>query len=98
MTTPLPPRFVPILTEVVEPAAGAEPRLAGPPAQTDVAARDEIVRRVTQGVLGEVEPLVREAMLQLAGHQARTLDGLRTDIAALVARRVDEALRNHPPE
>jgi len=96
-TTP-PPRFVPILTEVVQsvPDGEAKPVASLPDGAGDV--RDEVVRRVTQGVLGELEPLLREAFLQLAAHQARSLDGLRADIAALVARRVDEALHERPPE
>lgn len=97
MSTTPPPRFVPVLTEVVQPVPGADPQAVERLPQAGVDPRDEIVRRVAQGVLAEIEPLLREALEQLSAQQARTLDSLRADITARVARRVDDALREIPP-
>lgn len=84
MSARTPPRFVPILTEVVHVAPAPAPSL-----------HDDLVQRVTRGVMAEIEPLVREALEQQSAQQARLMEGLRADIAALVERRVTDALQ--PP-
>ena len=85
-----PPRFVPILTEVVkskspgaaesDPAALAPPASIPAPASERAAAapptvpEDELARRVLERVLLELEPLVLDALRTVQVQQARTLE------------------------
>ena len=85
-----PPRFVPILTEVVKskPPAAAEfdaaalaPSAPAPAPASDGAAstpaalaEDELARRVLERVLLELEPMVLDALRTVQAQQARTLE------------------------
>jgi hypothetical protein len=85
-----PPRFVPILTEVVKSklpgAAESDPAALAPPASTPAPASeraaaapptvtgDELARRVLERVLLELEPLVLDALRTVQVQQARTLE------------------------
>ncbi len=99
-----PPRFVPILTEVVEsqPPVAAEFDRADPataPAGDAAAAaparvsEDELARRVLERVLLELEPMVLDALRTVQAQQARTLEVMvRAELATRVARLVSESL------
>lgn len=101
-----PPRFVPILTEVVKskpPVSDAfEPGAPAPaPAPAAVAdavapapvAEDELARRVLERVLLELEPMVLDALRTVQAQQARTLEVMvRAELATRVARLVSESL------
>ncbi len=93
-----PPRFVPILTEVVETAADL-PSVPAPEAGNVSPApvsQEELARRVAAQVLAELEPMVLEALRTIQAQQARSLEVLvRTELAARVARLVGESL-THP--
>ncbi len=99
-----PPRFVPILTEVVEsqPPVAAEADPAPAPASEAVAAtpstasEDEFARRVLERVLLEVEPMMLDALRTVQAQQARTLEVMvRAELATRVARLVSESLATH---
>ena len=98
-----PPRFVPILTEVVEaaspPAADTSIGPASEPLQAASipGAQDELARQVVAQVLDELEPLVLEALRTVQAQQARSLEVLvRTELATRVARLVGESLARPP--
>lgn len=103
-----PPRFVPILTEVVSQAVSVEPLEASvaPAGQASLARPDlgapatpegEVARRVMARVLLELEPIVLDALRSVHAQQARALEVLvRTELAARVAHLVDDALREPP--
>lgn len=99
-----PPRFVPVLTEVVETSVAPAPTAFDPalPAGSEPGpglplTEDELARRVVAQVLGEVEPMVLEALRSLQAQQARSLEVMvRTELAARVALRVGEALARPP--
>jgi len=93
-----PPRFVPILTEVVEAASPpAADTATGPaseplPAASIPGTQDELARQVVARVLDELEPLVLEALRTVQAQQARSLEVLvRTELATRVARLVGDA-------
>ncbi len=85
-----PPRFVPILTEVVkskpptseafEPDALVAPAAPAAPAADPAAltpppvAEDDLARRVLERVLLELEPMVLDALRTVQAQQARTLE------------------------
>ncbi len=102
-----PPRFVPILTEVVKskPPAAAEFDAAAlaPPAPAPASdgaastpaalAEDELARRVLERVLLELEPMVLDALRTVQAQQARTLEVMvRAELATRIARLVSESL------
>jgi hypothetical protein len=106
-----PPRFVPILTEVVEsqpavvseadPAPGPASVLAseGVAATPSPAAEDELARRVLERVLLEVEPMMLDALRTVQAQQARTLEVMvRAELATRVARLVSESLATRSRE
>lgn len=86
-----PPRYVPTLTEVVQPPApaGAEPaRDAGAAAL----AQEEIVRRVLQRVDAKLERRLRERVAAVVMEQTQALAPLlRDEIEASVREAVAEA-------
>lgn len=85
-----PTRFVPILTEVVQDAPPAE----GP---TDAAREAQWVARVRARVLAELEPVIVETLRAVQEQQAAALqEQVRAELAAQVARLVDEALMQPP--
>ena len=102
-----PPRFVPILTEVVKSkspvAAESDPEGLAPPAPSPESepaaavpapiAEDELARRVLERVLVELEPIVLDALRTVQVQQARTLEVMvRAELATRVARLVSESL------
>ncbi|MEY4652576.1 MAG: hypothetical protein RI884_1157 [Pseudomonadota bacterium] len=87
-----PPRFVPILTEVVQdPPAGGAIDLAAVEAQ--------LVARVRARLLAELEPLLLESLRSVQAQQAAALEaGVRAELATRLARLVDEALAPPPQD
>ncbi|HQS32749.1 MAG: hypothetical protein B7X59_05885 [Polaromonas sp. 39-63-203] len=93
MSSP-PPRFVPTLTEVVEPSAVAVTLPAEPPSTgVDRAAmEDKLVERVLQRVDLTLERQLREALGQLILEHTETLaPQLRQEIERVVRHSVSEA-------
>ena len=85
-----PPRFVPVLTEVVRDAPAAD----GP---ADAAREAQLAERVRARVLAELEPLVLQALRAVQARYAADLEArVRAELADQVARLVDEALE--PPD
>ncbi|MEY2800725.1 MAG: hypothetical protein RL513_309 [Pseudomonadota bacterium] len=85
-----PPRFVPVLTEVVRDAPAAD----GP---ADAAREAQLAERVRARVLSELEPLVLQALRAVQARYAVDLEArVRAELADQVARLVDEALA--PPD
>lgn len=84
----VPPRFVPTLTEVVRPAAGAaEPAPPAPPVD-----QEQIVQRVMQRVDATLERRLREALASAIVEHTRTLGPiLQDEIEAVVRQAVAEA-------
>ncbi|MEY2619953.1 MAG: hypothetical protein RL522_2955 [Pseudomonadota bacterium] len=84
-----PPRFVPILTEVVQ---GADSQDAS--SEAAAAAREkQLAERVRARVLAELEPMVLDALRTAQAQQFSALEArVRADLAARVARLVDEAM------
>ncbi len=81
-----PPRFVPVLTEVVRDTPPAD----GP---ADAAREAQLAGRVRARVLAELEPLVLQALRAAQARQAADLEArVRAELADQVARLVDDAL------
>lgn len=72
-----PPRFVPTLTEVIEPAPVGEDRSVAVPALSE----EQLVQRVMQRVSQGLEQRLREAVAQVVLEQTR---GLAPRVAAEV--------------
>ncbi len=104
-----PPRFVPILTEVVKaqapgqappastplPAPGPDPLPAGD--RSGPVEEDELARRVLERVLLELEPIVLDALRTVQAQQARSLEVMvRAELATRVAQLVSDALAARP--
>jgi hypothetical protein len=78
-----PPRFVPTLTEVVQPAAPAQPRLS----------QEQLVHRILQRIDLTLDRRLREAVARVVLEQTRQLaPALRVQIEVEVAAAVSEAL------
>lgn len=104
MSSRLPPRFVPTLTEVlreggrVEPSGPAYPPPPTPaqPAVTDarwLAFEDQVVQRVLQRVDLTLEHRLHEALAELLASQTRSLmPRLRDEIEAVVRRAINDAV------
>jgi hypothetical protein len=103
-----PPRFVPILTEVVQAPAAAPapvtddgPTTAPAPAGLESALRvdDEWVGQLTARVLAELEPLVIDAVRTLQAQQARDLQVMvRAMVADRLAQLVADIQVVSPPQ
>lgn len=106
-----PPRFVPILTEVVQapegaaaPASADAPGTAPAPAGPESALRvdDEWVGRLTARVLAELEPLVVDAVRTLQAQQVQQARDLQAMVHAMVADRLAQLVADiqvvTPPE
>lgn len=103
-----PPRFVPILTEVVQApegsaasvpadAPGTAPAPAGPESAPPV--DDQWVGRLTARVLAELEPLVVDAVRTLQAQQARDVQAMvRAMVADRLAQLVADIQVVTPPE
>jgi uncharacterized protein (DUF4415 family) len=87
----VPPRFVPTLTEVVRPAAGAaEAAAAAPPMD-----QEQIVQRVMQRVDASLERRLREALAAAIVEHTRTLGPLlQGEIEAVVRQVVAQAFED----
>ncbi|MEY4713010.1 MAG: hypothetical protein RIS88_2460 [Pseudomonadota bacterium] len=86
-----PPRFVPILTEVVQPPDDT-PVADGPAAAAEDSPEAQVVARVRARVLAELEPLVLEALRMVQAQQSVALEArVRAELAARVERLVREA-------
>jgi hypothetical protein len=86
MATRTPPRYVPTLTEVVKPAADAQP------APDAAALQEELVRRVLQRVDLSLERRLREAIAATLLEQTRSIVPLlRDEIEAVVRETVANA-------
>ena len=86
-----PPRYVPTLTEVVAPAAPADPGAATAPAALAVT-QEEIVRRVLQRGHAMLERRLREAIATVVVEQTQALAPLlRDEVEACVRQAVAEA-------
>ncbi|HWI82703.1 hypothetical protein [Ramlibacter sp.] len=87
----VPPRHVPTLTEVVQPAA--EPAPQAQPAEP--VAREELVQRVMQRVDLALERRLRETIAATVIEQTRTLAPLlRDEIESLVREAVAQAFQD----
>jgi uncharacterized protein (DUF4415 family) len=87
----VPPRFVPTLTEVVRPVAGA----AEPGPATAAPDQEQIVQRVMQRVDATLERRLREALAAAIVEHTRTLGPLLQDeIEAAVRQAVAEAFED----
>ncbi len=97
MSSRVPPRYVPTLTEVVTPTAG----LRG--AQDPLPTQDQMVQRVLQRVDMTLERRLREAIAATVLEQTRTIaPALREEIEAVVRETVaqafaEEATSRHKP-
>ncbi|SFC56031.1 hypothetical protein SAMN05216344_12220 [Polaromonas sp. OV174] len=90
----VPPRFVPTLTEVVQPESLPAPLLdeAGVPAAPPAEQVDQMVQRVLQRVDLMLERHLREAVGQLILEHTQTLaPRLREEIELVVRRSVSQA-------
>lgn len=88
MASRIPPRFVPTLTEVVQPATAPVENAPAAPAIT----QDELVRRVLQHVDAALDRRLREALAAVIIEQTRALGPiLQAEIEALVRQAVAEA-------
>jgi hypothetical protein len=90
------PRFVPTLTEVVDP-----PRLAAGPVPTEPTV-DELIDQVKRQVLPNLERRVEQALYRLVGElisqKWSTISAeLTKDVNALVDQKVREALAQQKP-
>lgn len=86
-----PPRFVPILTEVVQPPDDA-PAVDGQAAATPESPEAQVVARVRARLLAELEPLVLEALRTVQAQQSAALEArVRAELSARVERLVREA-------
>ena len=99
MTGRIPPRYVPTLTEVVDPAAACTPAVqpvTAPGAEAPAAAppfsEDELVRRVMRRVDARLEQRLREAVAAAVIEQTRALRPiLQCEIEGVVRQAVAEA-------
>jgi len=82
-----PPRFVPTLTEVIEPPAGAGPDGAAGTALSQEQLLERLTQRVMQRVTQGLETRLREAVAQVVLEQTR-------GIAPLLAAEVEAAVRD----
>ena len=81
-----PPRFVPVLTEVVRDMPAAD-------GAADADREAQLAGRVRARVLAELEPLVLQALRAVQARYAADLEArVRAELADQVARLVDEAL------
>lgn len=88
MASRIPPRFVPTLTEVVQPAAAPD---AGAPVLPPIA-QEELVQRVLQRVDATLEGRLRETLAAAIVEQTRALAPiLQAEVEALVRQAVAEA-------
>jgi len=91
---PMPPRFVPTLTDVVQPVMAQEQRM--PPASTPVAIElleDQVLHRVMQRVDLVLERRLREAVGQVILAHTQTLGPrLREEIELVVRELVSQAV------
>ncbi|MHB1124750.1 MAG: hypothetical protein ACYC0T_18820 [Ramlibacter sp.] len=86
-----PPRYVPTLTEVVQPPAPSASEPAGA-TQAAALAQEEVVRRVLQRVDAMLERRLRERVAAVVMEQTQALAPLlRDEIEALVRQAVAEA-------
>ncbi len=82
-----PPRYVPTLTEVVSPVAGAAPQQAASFSQ------EQLIHRVLQRVDLTLDRRLREAIATIVLEQTRTLGpALREEIEEVVRKTVSDAL------
>lgn len=93
---PVPPRFVPTLTEVFQPAPAAPPALspgeAPAPGTLSPEQQEQIVLRVLQRIDMTLEHRLREAVGQLIQEHAETLAlDLREEIERVVRQSVSHA-------
>jgi len=91
---PMPPRFVPTLTDVVQPVMAQEQRM--PPASTSAAIElleDQVVHRVMQRVDLVLERRLREAVGQvILAHTQALGPRLREEIELVVRESVSQAV------
>lgn len=86
-----PPRYVPTLTEVVQPPAPAATGPAGA-ADADAPGQEEVIRRVLQRLDGMLERRLRERIAAVVIEQTQALAPLlRDEIEASVRQAVAEA-------
>jgi hypothetical protein len=96
---PVPPRFVPTLTEVVQPGsmAAAVPDAPGPSSFTQL--EDQMVHRVMQRVDLVLERRLREAVGQLILTHTQALGPrLREEIELVVRESVSQAVAQELPQ
>ncbi len=97
MKDAVPPRFVPILTEVVAPVGEPPAGTASEGGATAPVSQDELARQVAARVLAELEPMVLEALRTVQAQQAHALEvRVRTELANRVAHLVGESLARPP--
>ncbi len=96
-----PPRYVPTLTEVVQPPAASRTPATEPAAPPTAVAQEEIVRRVLQRLDAVLERRLRERIAAAVIEQTQSLMPLlRGEIEASVRQAVAEAFEQesgHPP-
>lgn len=95
MSSRNPPRFVPTLTEVVEPAAGPAGVAPSPPAAPArwEGIEEPMVQRILQRVDVALERRMRAALAQVVQEQTQAMmPRLRDEIDALVRQAVNDAV------
>lgn len=96
MSSPVPPRFVPTLTEVV-PTQTAQPRSVGVAAPLTADAQLALVQHIMKQVDGVLDRRLREAISRQVLVQSQVLTPrLREEIESLVRHSVAEALAGSP--
>lgn len=95
-TSPVPPRFVPTLTEVVQPALAHEPPATAEQAEMSVALSVQLQDQIAQRVLRRVDLLLerrlREAVGQLILEHTQSLaPRLREEIEQIVRQTISQA-------
>lgn len=102
MSTPpprTPPRFIPTLTEVVEPAQHVQNQVPSVSAQDWEAFQQQMVHRVMQRVDLSFERRLREVVAKLVLEQTQTLaPKLRDAIEAMIRDSVSEAVAQELPQ
>ena len=96
---PVPPRFVPTLTDVVHPVSSLSPKPADDVVRHDaVALEDHIVHRVMQRVDLVLERRLREAVAQvILSHTQALGPRLREEIELVIRESVSQAVAQELP-
>jgi len=95
-TSPVPPRFVPTLTEVVQPALAHEPPATSEQAEMSVALSVQLQEQMAQRVLRRVDLLLERRLREVVGqlileHTQSLAPRLREEIEQIVRQTISQA-------